>query len=284
MPDIKIALVYFSATEVTYNYVKIIQDGLLNRGCAVQEFNVTTYSSRQSRPAFDDFNGIIFGFPVFSDFAPGVINEWLPTLEGKGKKCAMFFTYGGRTTGYAHFHTKMLLEQAGFGVLFSAEFLGRHSFNIGGWRILPERPNAQDIVVAQEYAALADERFSQEAAPILRLQKPFGYNQVIASPADSRKITERSWKNPVRIAGECSMCRNCETNCPAQAFDADTGLSDPGACIGCMHCVYMCPNKAIKVDDMKGVYGTFLSNWHLTEEMMNAKQSRIITESWQAAS
>ena len=75
MPDIKIALVYFSATEVTYNYVKIIQDGLLNCGCAVQEFNVATYSSRQSRPAFDDFNGIIFGSPVFSDFAPSVINE-----------------------------------------------------------------------------------------------------------------------------------------------------------------------------------------------------------------
>lgn len=80
------------------------------------------------------------------------------------------------------------------------------------------------------------------------------------------------------------MCRNCETNCPARAFDADTGLSDPGTCIGCMHCVYICPDKALRVDDMKGAYGAFLSNWHLTEEMMNAKQSRIITESRQAAS
>jgi ferredoxin len=282
--DIKIALVYFSATDVTHTYVKIIRERLLNQGCAVQGFNVTTHSSRQNPLVFEGFNGIIFGFPVFSDFAPSVINEWLPTLDGQEKKCALFFTYGGRTTGYAHFHTKLLLEQAGFHVLFSAEFLGRHSFNVGGWKILPERPNAQDLALAQEYAVLAIERFSQDPPAILMLQKPFGYNQVIASLANSQVVTERQWKNPVRIGEECSMCRDCETECPAQAFDADTGLSNPRTCIGCMHCVYICPDKALTVDDMKGVYDPFLSSWHLTEEMMNAKQSKIITESWQAAS
>jgi len=44
------------------------------------------------------------------------------------------------------------------------------------------------------------------------------------------------------------------------------------------------PDKVLRVDDMKGVYDAFLSNWHVTEEMMNAKKSKIITESWQAAS
>jgi NAD-dependent dihydropyrimidine dehydrogenase PreA subunit len=284
MADFKIALVYFSATNVTHTYAQIIRQELLDQGCAVQGFNVTTHSSRQNPLLFEGFNGVIFGFPVFSDFAPSVINEWLPTLDGQEKKCALFFTYGGRTTGYAHFHTKLLLEQAGFHVLFSAEFLGRHSFNVGGWKILPERPNAQDLALAQEYAALAIERFSQDPPAILMLQKPFGYNQVIASLANSQEITKRQWKNPVRVGEECSMCRDCETECPAQAFDADTGLSNPRTCIGCMHCVYICPDKALTVDDMKGVYDPFLSSWHLTEEMMNAKQSRIITESWQAAS
>ena len=80
------------------------------------------------------------------------------------------------------------------------------------------------------------------------------------------------------------MCRDCETECPTQAFDADTGLSNPGSCIGCMHCMYICPDKVLRVDDMNGVYDAFLSNWHVTEEMMNAKKSKIITESWQAAS
>ena len=80
------------------------------------------------------------------------------------------------------------------------------------------------------------------------------------------------------------MCRECETECPTQAFDADTGLSNPRTCIGCMHCVYICPEQVLRVDDMKPVYAAFLSNWQVTEAMMNAKRSKIITESWQAAS
>lgn len=80
------------------------------------------------------------------------------------------------------------------------------------------------------------------------------------------------------------MCRDCENECPTGAFDADTGLSDPEICIECMHCVYLCPDKVLQVDErMKAAYEGFLTNWHLTEEMMQAKQSKIITQSWQAA-
>jgi ferredoxin/flavodoxin len=282
--NLKIALIYFSATNVTQAYAQVIRDSLAAQGCAAQLFNVTAYASRQEKLPIGDFDGFIFGFPVFGDFAPSVINAWLPTLEGQGKKCAQFFTYGARTTGYAHFHTHMLLEQAGFQVLFSAEFLGRHSFNVAGWRILPDRPHAQDFAVAREYAALAIERFSQDAPPAFRLQKPFAYNQIMAWRENKPKRTERSWANPVRTAETCGLCRDCERECPTRAFNADTGLSDPENCIECMHCVYICPEKVIQVDErMKDAYAGFLTDWHLTEEMMNAKRSRIITAAWQAA-
>ena len=80
------------------------------------------------------------------------------------------------------------------------------------------------------------------------------------------------------------MCRLCETECPSQAFDADTGLSDPGRCIECMHCVYICPDEVLKIDErMAGVYKGFKQDWDLDEAMMEAKKSKIITEFWQAA-
>lgn len=283
MTDLSIALVYFSATHVTHTYAEVIRESLFDAGCNVHLLNVTPYASRKEPPSFDEYDGAIFGFPVFADFAPSVINQWLPTLEGRGKRCSLFFTYGARTTGYAHFHTKLLLERAGFQVLFTAEFLGRHSFNIGGWRVIPDRPNAEDFAVAREYARLAVERFSGGASPEFRLQKPFGYNQVLAALEREPEVTERQWKNPVRIPQGCSMCRDCETGCPTRAFDADTGLSDPRTCIGCMHCVVLCPDKVLRVDAMQAVYPAFLKNWNLTEEMMQAKKSRIITESWAAA-
>jgi hypothetical protein len=34
---------------------------------------------------------------------------------------------------------------------------------------------------------------------------------------------------------------------------------------------------------MEAFYPEFLNYWHLTEEMIDAKRSRIITEFWQAA-
>jgi NAD-dependent dihydropyrimidine dehydrogenase PreA subunit len=154
-----------------------------------------------------------------------------------------------------------------------------------GWRILSDRPNEQDFAVAREFVALAIERFSQDAPATFRLQKPFGYGRVMASlENEQKKGAERRWTHPIRFAEECSMCRNCETECPTQAFDADAGLSEPEKCIECMHCVNICPDAVIKVDDhMKDAYEGFLTFWHLTEDMMNARKSRIITEAWQTA-
>ena len=281
----KIAIVYFSGTNVTHSYAEVMRDAFQAHGCGARLLNVTPFAARQKPLPIKSFDFFIFGFPVFSDFAPKVINDWLPTLEANGKRCGLFVTYGARTSGYAHFHTKTLLEQAGFQVMLSGEFLGRHSFNVAGWTILPQRPDEKDFAVAREYVDLALERFLQEAPSEFSLQKPFGYDGTAAALANPPQKTERGWTHPLRIVDECVMCRDCETECPTQAFNADLGQSDPGLCIECMRCVYICPDDVIKVDKrMKGVYENFKKSWHLTEEMMNAKQSKIIAESWQAAS
>ena len=285
MSTCSLAIIYFSATNVTRSYTEVMRERLINLGCDVQLFDVTAYASRQEPIPTDDFDYFIFGFPVFSDFAPSVINNWLPSLQGNQKRCAMFFTFGARTTGYAHFHTKLLLEKAGFQVVLSAEFLGRHSFNVGGWRILPDRPDQEDFAVARTYAECALERFYQEDLADFKLQKPFAYNQAIKSLMKEPDNNEEDWLHPVRVTDTCSMCYDCETECPTQAFDADSGDSDPDKCIECMRCVFICPDQVIKVDPrMEEAYSGFLSYWHLTEEMMHAKKSRIITEFWQAAS
>jgi ferredoxin len=285
MADKNIALVFFSGTHVTKTYAKVIEGALLNLGCTASVFDMTPYASRQEALPVEDFDAFIFGFPVYADFAPSVINTWLPTLNGQDKPCAQFFTYGARTSGYAHFHTMKLLGQASFRVLLSAEFLGRHTFNVGGWQVLPDRPDEEDFAVARQYATLALERFSAQTPPAFQLQKPFGYHQAMAAREEQPKRSERGWTNPVRAAEVCSMCRDCETDCPTRAFDADSGLSNPADCIECMHCLYICPDEVIEIDKrMQSAYADFKASWHLTEAMMRAKKSKIISESWQAAS
>ena len=280
----KIALVYFSGTGVTRTYSQVIEEEITKLGCEVSRIDVTSYSSRLTPLQTSESDAFIFGFPVFANFAPSVINEWIPTLDGKGKRCGMFFTYGARTTGHAHFHTKTLLEAANFQVYCSAEFLGRHSFNVGGWNILPDRPDEQDFKVARQYSRVAQERFSDVDGSPLQLQKPFGYHHGIMAVEESEPRQERGWTNPFRSETECSMCMECETECPTQSFDAEAGTSSPETCIECMHCLYICPDQVIQIDErMKAAYGDFKAYFHLTEPMMEAKRSKIITESWEAA-
>jgi hypothetical protein len=50
-------------------------------------------------------------------------------------------------------------------------------------------------------------------------------------------------------------------------------------CIEGIRCVYICPDQAIQIDErMEGVYEEFIAPFHLTEEMMEAKKSKIITD------
>jgi len=261
-----------------------MRDTISEQGWDVNLVDVTSYESRQKSFLLEDDQNILFGFPVYGDFAPCVINDWIQTLDGNGKQCGMFFTYGGRTSGYAHFHTKLLLEKAGFQVLFSAEFLGRHSFNQGGWSILEDRPDQADFEVARDFALLATDRFLMENPPVFHLQKPFGYSYASKAKQNKGKQTKRSLAHPTRVTEECQMCRLCEEECPTLAFDAVTGLSDIETCIECMRCVYICPDGVIHCDPkMKEDFQLFLDYFHLNKAMLDAKQSKIITESWQAA-
>lgn len=280
----RIAIVYFSATGVTRTYARVMRDRLRQHDCIVELLDVTALHSRSTALAFDDFESVIFGFPVYGDFAPTVINAWLPTLSGGGKRCAQFLTYGGRTTGYAHFHTKLLLERAGFKVLISGEFLGRHSFNYAGWAVCPDRPHDGDFAIARKYADEAFELFLAKDSASLKLQKPFGYWCAVKRLDGEGHREARRWPQPYRSTPDCQMCWRCAEECPTAAFDAQSGQSDPDECIECMHCVAICPDHVIEVSQEQAISNQeFLGYFHLDEEMLTAKQSRIIRHPWQAA-
>ena len=156
-----IAIIYFSATGNTAQIASTINETLKEyKDVNVEEFDVTTYSSRKNEIDFDQFDAFFFGFPVYALRAPTIMRDWLKTLkDGRGRKVSAFFTYGAVASGIAHHNMKELLENLNFRMVSSGEFVASHTYNRAGWDIARDRPNQDDLNVAKEYAEKTYVRF-----------------------------------------------------------------------------------------------------------------------------
>ncbi|MFW9896636.1 MAG: EFR1 family ferrodoxin [Candidatus Thorarchaeota archaeon] len=269
----KIGIFYFSATGITELISNHIAEILEGSGHSVIKSNLITPKSRKSTIDFIDFNMVFFGFPVFRGRAPSVAEDWMKSLDGKDQKCSMFFTYGARDLEWAHQATYYLLSQAHFRVVLSAEFIGKHSYNVGeGWSLAEERPNQLDFDIATEFALQSIRRFQEDN--YFKMISDFSYQPI--------KIEERtdSWAKfyPSRNKNECSMCYLCEDECPVAAFDANSGETNRSVCITCMHCVTICPDKVIQICEVSQIFKQFVVRWGLTDEIVNQKKSKILYE------
>lgn len=269
-----IGIFYFSATGITETISNHIASILEREGHTVQKFNTITPESRQSPVDFLEFDMYFFGFPVFGGRAPTVAEEWMMTLEGKNKKCSIFFTYGARDLEWAHQVTYYLLTQAKFQVVLSAEFIGKHSFNVAeGFSLAEDRPNQLDFDTAKEFALQSIKRFQEEKYFNINLSE-FSY--------EPREVKETlgPWAKfyPSRDKNGCSMCYLCEEECPVNAFNADSGKTNRKLCIACMHCVTICPDKVIHVGEVSQLFQQWIDRLGLTEDIVEKKKSRILFE------
>jgi ferredoxin len=270
----KILLIYFSATGNTANMVKVAKERFMELGVEVDEHDITSYSARQAEIDLRQYQAMVLGVPIHSHRAPRVVREWLRTLDGNGKKCSMFFTYGGFGVHPAHYSTRQILEEQGFVVVSSAEFLGKHTFNLGGWKALADRPDASDFHVAKEYVTKTHKRFTGEDTNTLgELERTeLGEEQLdVLETYRFRALT----KLPTRDGEDCSMCMICEESCPTEAMNAESGQAEKKKCIACLRCVANCPDDALVINDMSGIWQFKLGMENATAESLNSKRSKI---------
>ena len=268
--DIKI--LYFSATGITESISNHIASILETKGHSVKMTNIITLESRQKIGDFSEYDAYFFGFPVFGGKPPSVTEQWMKTLEGRNKKCSIFFTYGARDLEWAHQTGYYLLTQGNFQVVISAEFIGKHSFSVGeGCSLAEDRPNQLDFDVATEFALESIKRFREDTKFLVDLSG-FSYK-----PQETEeKLGPWAEFYPSRGEKECSMCMLCEKECPVGAFDADLGEPNRKQCITCMHCVTICPDNIIHLGNVSQLFKQFVDRLGLTEEKVSKKRSRII--------
>ena len=252
----KIALIYFSPTNNTANMAKFIikELGFLEQNLQIDEFNITNYSERQHKIDIEQYNALFFGFPIYAWRAPKLVREWLQTLDGKGKKCSVFFTYGGVDPGASHYNIKQILEEQNFQLVSTAEFVCKHTYNCGGWKVMENRPNESDFNVAKEYIKRTYKRFIDKDNGIVQLENPKISERILLK---LEQAVGKTLNPPSREDEDCSFCRTCEDECPANAMDSDLGEADPNICIRCYRCFINCPDKALKIEDLYPIFLLF---------------------------
>ncbi len=270
----KIALVYFSATTQTKKMADVIAQAFTAKGATVDMHDITPLSSRQAPLDCSPYDAVVLGAPIHSCRAPRVVRDWLRTLDGQGKKAAMFFTYGAMQVHPTHYSTKEILTEQGFTVVSSAEFLAAHTFNIGGWEAVPLRPDESDSAVARDYVASTYDRFTdKDTTPLSELEKTENTEEFLDSIEALRfKVLTML---PTRNGEECSMCMICEESCPTGAMNAENGEAEQGRCIACLACVAKCPEDALKINDMSQIWTSKLEMEQVTEESIKQKKSKI---------
>lgn len=270
----KLLLNYFSATGNTAKVAKVLEEAFTALGAEVTLHDMTPYPRRQEKIDLKPYQAVVFGAPIHSWRAPRLVREWMRSLDGKGKKCSTFFTYGGFGVHPTHDSTRKILEKQGFVVVSSADFPASHTFNIGGWRAMVGRPDDTDFAAAREYAASTYRRFNGEDPAVPGEFEKTDHTEETLDAIEAFRFKVLT-QLPGRGGDDCSMCMICEEICPSGAMNAETGVADREKCIACLGCVLNCPDNALKINDMSPAWAFKLQVECTTEEEISRKTSRI---------
>ena len=271
---LEIALIYFSATGNTKKIADTIENYLESPDMSVTKIDITSSESREIQISLGKYDAVIFGFPIYSLRAPRVCRLWLEGLDGEGKKCSVFFTYGGFGKDPAHYYIKELLEKRNFTLVSTAEFLGVHTFNRCGWQAAEGRPNQADFKTAEEYIHKTLRRFTGDDPNVMG-----DFDKPMYSPEQLNQAEKFRFKLitqlPTRHTPNCSMCMLCEKLCPTNAMDAEKGLADPASCIACFRCIANCPDGVLHTNDISGTWDNKLKMHNTTKEEIDQMKSKI---------
>lgn len=266
-----IAIICFSPTGNTLRCARVIQDRLEELGAGTELIDITPLASREGPVSMEGYDAAIFGAPIHSWRAPRLVREWLTTLDGLGKKCALFFTYGGFGVHPAHHTTRQILESRNFTVVSSAEFLGAHTFNLGGWRAMENRPDERDFSLAREFAGKTLKRLTGEDTGLPGPFEKTDHTEEFLDSIEGFRFKALT-RLPTREGKTCSLCMACEDICPSGAMDASSGEADKSRCIACLACVAACPEQALIINDMSGIWDGKLQMEKTNEDGLRQKR------------
>ncbi|WP_031482895.1 4Fe-4S binding protein [Maridesulfovibrio frigidus] len=239
MADSKLKLIYFSPTRTTRRVLDAVA-----KGFGAGELTVFDVTREEGVPQdFDCANDdlVIIGTPVYAGRVPAIALERLASLKGAGVPAVLVVVYGNRAFDDALLELKDFSAEAGFKPVAAAAFIGEHSYSTKVTPVAVGRPDAGDIVKAEE--------FGRELAVMFQRGKwdnGVGLNVPGANPYKER--VNRALVAPFS-QGNCELCGACERVCPTGAITVGVEVvTDADNCILCCACVKVCTNDSRKME------------------------------------
>jgi ferredoxin len=243
MDLVKVYAIYFSPTGGTG---KAVVATAMGTGLPGTKVDLTPWQSRvHYHRTFQPNELVVVGLPVYNGRLPGQIDDFWACLQGNNTPAIAIIVYGNRAYDDALIELKMKLEEKGFKVIAAAVFIGEHTFsqNIAGGR-----PDAEDLKLARQFGKQSVQNIDKAYNGTLRVNGNYPYQAQIFDPIElTGEFT--GWAQ-VGTTADCSLCGQCEDNCPWHAITiGEYVITNYAKCMRCFRCMKFCPAKAKKVID-----------------------------------
>lgn len=235
MKEKELNLVYFSPTKTTHKILDAIAKGLSVNN--LNEINLTTHSPL-GKIEIKENQLTIIGTPVYGGRIPEIAAKRLKSITANNSLAVIIVVYGNRDYGDALMELKDISEASGFNIIAAGAFIGEHSFSTNEKQIAFNRPDKNDIQIAND--------FGKKILKKLNEITPFEKKEIlIPGNHPYKEIKAKPFIAPETDREKCILCGECIDVCPTNAITlGDKITTDNQKCIWCFACVKFCKQDA----------------------------------------
>jgi ferredoxin len=253
-------LVYFSPTQTTKKVIDGISQGL--QATTEQYFDLTVSEAISNTYHEVTQDVAIIGSPVYAGRLPSIMLARFKQIKGNGRPAIIVVVYGNRAYEDALIELRDVAIEAGFRPIAAGAFIGEHSYSTSDLPIGEGRPDANDMLTAQNFGKEIRKKIMAEPKrPNELLQVPgnFPYKEVQMLSGIAPSVNEAL----------CSRCGKCVPVCTTAAIDKENPMNTAkDLCIRCCACVKACPSNAKLLDEpgIKQVAKWLYANFSIRKE------------------
>lgn len=223
------SVAYFSPTNGTERSVKILAE---NFNKNYKSINLTKRSARLHKVTFSNKDLLIAAAPVYAGQLP-MVEGLFENLEGDKTPCIVMATYGNRHYDDTLAQLKNILEEKGFICIGAIASVIPHVFSD---KLGLNRPDEEDVVQMKNFADKIIKKLDEN-----KIESVDVPGEIIP-----KHLEKRPGGNVIKTfdINNCSNCGLCVRECPVNAINPESKLSDSELCINCMRCSFVCKSKA----------------------------------------